>query len=126
MSEPIGNLGTKLSDIISGYSEEVQAKAEQRLDRTADEILDYIRTNCPKGKSSEHLADSFIKTETGDDAGKTIYISSKTKGRLVHLIELGFRHRSGVHVAARPFLRPAMDEFTPEMLEDIRRIIREG
>ena len=55
-----------------------------------------------------------------------IYISSKTKSRLVHLIELGFKHRSGRHVAAKPFLRPAYDKFTPEMLEEIKKIISGG
>ncbi len=126
MSESIDNLGTKLSEIISAYTEDVQKKAESKLDETADKILAYIKSNCPRGDSAEHLADSFIKTEVGEGATKTIYISSKTKGRLVHLVELGFKHTSGKHVAARPFLRPAMEEFTPEMIEEIRRIIKEG
>ena len=69
---------------------------------------------------------SFIKTEVGSGLKKTIYISSKTKGRLVHLIELGFKHRSGKHVSAQPFMRPAYDTFTPEMLEDIKKIIERG
>lgn len=118
MSESIDNLGTKLSDIISGYTKEVQDKAESTLDETADKILSYVKSNCPRAsKSREHLADTFVKTVIGEGAAKTIYISSQTKGRLVHLIELGFKHRSGKHVPARPFLRPAMEEFTPEMLK---------
>lgn len=126
MSESIDNLGNKLSDIISSYTKEVQTKAESTLDETADKILAYVKSNCPRGKSHEHLADTFVKTEIGEGATKTIYISSQTKGRLVHLIELGFKHRSGKHVPARPFLRPAMEEFTPEMIEEIKRIIKEG
>lgn len=126
MSESIDNLGTKLSDIISSYAKEVQEKAESTLDETADKILSYVKSNCPRGKSNEHLADTFVKTEVGSGATKTIYISSQSKGRLVHLIELGFKHRSGKHVPARPFLRPAVEEFTPEMMEDIKRIIKEG
>ena len=126
MSESIDTIGTKLSSIISSYSEEVKKKAETTLDSTADKILDYVKKNCPRGSSAKHLADSFIKTEIGEGANKTIYISSKTKGRLVHLIELGFKHRSGKHVAAQPFLRPALDEFSPEMLEEIKKIIQEG
>ena len=57
---------------------------------------------------------------------KTIYISSGTKGRLVHLVELGFKHISGKHVEARPFMRPAYETFTPQMLEDIKNIIQRG
>ncbi len=126
MSESIDNLGARLSDIISSYTKEVQAKAESTLDEIADKILTYVKSNCPRGKSTEHLADTFVKTEIGEGVTKTIYISSQKKGRLVHLIELGFKHRSGKHVPARPFLRPAMEEFTPEMIEEIKRIIKEG
>ena len=98
-----------------------------KLDETADKILNYIFSNCPRsGLGSNHLADSFIKTEVGSGLKKTIYISSKTKGRLVHLIELGFKHRSGKHVSAQPFMRPAYDTFTPEMLEEIKKIIEGG
>ena len=126
MSESIDKLGDSLSKIISTYSADVKKKAENELDRTADKILDYVKNNCPRGDSEIHLADTFIKTEVGEGASKTIYISSSTKGRLVHLVELGFKHVNGKHVAARPFLRPAMEEFTPTMLEDIKKIIEEG
>lgn len=116
----------KISKIVSEYSEEVQEEIVERLNRTADEILDYIKANAPKGKSRNHLADSFVKTVVGAGVNQVIYISSKTKSRLVHLIELGFKHRSGKHVAAQPFMRPAYSEFTPEMLEDIKKIINGG
>lgn len=124
MKANLDNVATKLSSIINEYSSEVKEKAMNELEETANKIVDYIKSNCPKSDSgSNHLADSFIKTEVGNGLSKTIYISSSTKGRLVHLIELGFKHRSGVMVPARPFLRPAYETFTPKMLEDIRDII---
>ena len=123
----LDSLGMSLSKIVEEYADEVSEEVVKTLEHTADEILSYIASNCPKTDSgSEHLADSFIKTEVGNGVNKTIFISSKTKGRLVHLIELGFKHRSGKHVAARPFMRPAYDTFTPEMLEDIKQIISGG
>lgn len=115
-----------ISEMVADYAEEVQEEIVERLNRTADEILDYIRTNAPRGNSKSHLADSFVKTAVGTGVNQVIYISSKTKSRLVHLIELGFKHRSGKHVAAQPFMRPAYSEFTPEMLEDIKKIINGG
>lgn len=127
MSKSIDNLSHKLSSIINTYCDEVKKEAEILLDKTADEIVDYIKQNCPKSAGGfNHLADSFVKTEIGSGVKKTIYISSKTKGRLVHLIELGFKHRSGKHVAARPFMRPAYDTFTPGMLDEIKKIINGG
>lgn len=127
MSESIDNLGVRIASIVESYTKDVKVEAEEVLDKTADDVLSYVRNNCPRTDSGgNHLADSFIKTEVGSGVNKTIYISSKTKGPLVHLIELGFKHKSGKHVAARPFMRPAYDEFTPQMLEDIRRIINGG
>ena len=127
MSTKVDELGVNLSKIVESYASDVKDDVVATLDKTADAILEYISQHCPRTDTgTEHLADSFAKTEFGSGVNKTIYISSKTKGRLVHLIELGFKHRSGVHVAARPFMRPAYDNFTPEMLEDIREIIANG
>lgn len=127
MSASLDNLGVKITEFINQYANGVKEEALIKLDETADKILNYIFSNCPRsGLGSNHLADSFIKTEVGSGLKKTIYISSKTKGRLVHLIELGFKHRSGKHVSAQPFMRPAYDTFTPEMLEEIKKIIEGG
>lgn len=127
MSATLDNLGVKITELINEYANGVKNDALIKLDETADKILNYIFNNCPRsGLGSNHLADSFIKTEVGSGLKKTIYISSKTKGRLVHLIELGFKHRSGKHVSAQPFMRPAYDTFTPEMLEEIKKIIEGG
>ena len=124
MSVSLDNVAVKISDLIDDYASGVQLEALDRLDETAEKILQYIFSNCPRsGLGSNHLADSFISTEVGSGLNKIIYISSKTKGRLVHLIELGFKLRRCKHVAAQPFMRPANESFTPKLLEDIRNII---
>ena len=80
MSESIDNLGVKISQLVSEYVDDVQNDVLKQLDFTADEILKYIHTNCPRGDvGGNHLADSFIKTEVGSGLNKTIYISSSTK-----------------------------------------------
>ena len=123
----LDTLGVRISDLIKEYSDDIKDGLEDRMDQTAKEILEYIKKNCPRSDSgSNHLADSFILTTVGSGANKTIYISSGTKGRLVHLVELGFKHKSGKHVEARPFMRPAYETFTPQMLEDIKKIIQRG
>ena len=126
MNKTLDNVVTSISSLVSNYADEVAKQVEHELDETANEILDYIQKNCPRGDGGLHLADTFVKTEVGSGVKKVIYISSNKKGRLVHLIELGFKHRSGRHVEARPFMRPAYNEFTPKMLEDIKAIIKGG
>ena len=123
----VDELGVRISDLIKDYTDDVKEGLEDRLDETAKQILDYIKSNCPRSDSgTNHLADSFILTTVGSGVNKTIYISSGTKGRLVHLVELGFKHISGKHVEARPFMRPAYETFTPEMLDEIKKIIEGG
>ena len=119
------NLTPEINKAVKDYSKEVELAIANKLEETADKILEYIKDNVPRTPySKEHLGDSFIKESYGEGANKTIVIYSKTRGSIVHLVELGFRHRSGRYVAARPFLRPAYDEFTPKMLEDIKKIIK--
>ena len=117
----------EIEKAVKTYSKDVELAIANRLEYTADQILEYIKENAPRSDyTKEHLADSFIKESCGEGVNKTIVIYSKTKGYLVHLIELGFRHRSGKMVPARPFMRPAYDQFTPKMLEDIQKIIEGG
>lgn len=122
----MNEIAGKISSIINEYTKKSVDLLEKRIDECADEILSYIKENAPRGDSHNHLADSFIKTAVSEGKNVTIYISSKSKGRIVHLIELGFRHRSGKHIPAHPFLRPAYDTFSPKMLEDLKRIIAYG
>ena len=122
----MNEIGGKISSIITDYTKKSVELLEKRIDECADEILSYIKENAPRGDSNSHLADSFIKTVVGEGKNVMIYISSKSKGRIVHLIELGFRHTSGKHIPAHPFLRPAYDTFSPKMLEDLKRIIIYG
>ena len=120
-------LTPEIEKAVDSYSKEVVTGILKKLDETADQILDYIKDNAPRSPwTKEHLGDSFIKETYGEGVNTTIVIYSKTKGYLVHLVELGFKHRSGKMVSARPFLRPAYDQFSPKMLEDIQKIIRGG
>ena len=120
-------LTPEIKEAVESYSKDVEEAILKRLEKTADQILDYIKSNAPRTSwSHEHLGDSFIKESYGEGINKTIVIYSKTKGSIVHLVELGFKHRSGKLVSARPFMRPAYDEFTPKMLEDIEKIIKGG
>lgn len=117
----------EIEKAVASYTKETELKISDCLENTADKIIEYIKTTAPKSNhGSVHLADSFIKQSYGEGANKTIVIFSNTKGRLVHLIEFGYKHRSGVFVSARPFLRPAYEAYAPDMLEEIRNIIKGG
>jgi hypothetical protein len=109
---------------VIDYTSKVAVQIEAELEATADKIIDYIKANAPRSGGPKALADSFVKKSYGEGANRMIVIYSKTSGGLVHLLEFGFKHRSGKFVAARPFLRPGYETFTPVMLEDIKQIIQ--
>lgn len=122
----LDELGTALSEMVEEYAEEIIGKLEKRLDETAQEIVKYISTHAPRSGGSKAFADSFVAEPQGSGINKTIVIFSNEKGKLTHLLEFGFTHRSGKYVGPRPFMRSAFDLLTPKMLEDIKSIIEKG
>ena len=122
----LDELGSAIENMVEDYVEELIPKLEKRLDETAEEIVKYISNHAPRSDGSKPFADSFVATPQGEGINKTISIYSNTKGKLTHLLEFGFTHKSGKYVGPRPFLRPAFDLLTPKMLEDIRQLIEKG
>lgn len=122
----LDNLSDEIYRLVNEYSQEIKNKLEQELDQTADKIIEYIKQHAPRSGSRYALADSFIKKGEGEGVNKLITIYSKEKGRIVHLLEFGFKHRNGQFVSPRPFMRPSFDKLTPEMLQNIKRIIESG
>lgn len=122
----LNELGTAIEEMVDEYAEDIIKKLEKRLDQTAEEIVKYIAMHAPRSGGSKAFADSFVASPQGDGIHKTISIYSNTKGKLTHLLEFGFTHRSGKYVGPRPFMRPAYDLLTPKMLEDIKSIIEIG
>ena len=122
----LDDLSSNIMSIVSDYKDEIQKELEGLLDKTADEMLKYIQNNAPRSGKKNAVADSFKKLELGKGIDKTVVIYSKSRGRIIHLIEFGYRHRNGKFIPARAFMRPAYDTFTPEMIDKIKKIIERG
>ena len=122
----LDELGLRILELVEEYTDDIIVKMGKVLDETADKALAYIKSNAPRSGRTDGFADSFVAVQQGDGINKTITIYSSKKGRLTHLLEFGFTHRSGKFVSPKPFMRPAFDTFTPEMLSDIIKIIESG
>ncbi len=122
----LDELGFAISNMVEDYAQEVILALEKKLDETAEEIVKYIKTHAPRSGGSKAFADSFVAEAQGSGINKSVSIFSSEKGKLTHLLEFGFTHRSGKYVGPRPFMRPAYDLLTPKMLEDIKSIIEKG
>jgi len=122
----LDELGVAIFNMVEEYAQDIVVKLEKRLDDTAQEIVKYISTHAPRSGGSKPFADSFVAEAQGSGINKSVVIFSSEKGKLTHLLEFGFTHRSGKYVGPRPFMRPAYDLLTPKMLEDIKSIIEKG
>jgi hypothetical protein len=122
----LDTLSEAIEDEIDAYVEDLIPRFEQKLNETAEDILNYMKRNAPRSGYKNAFADSFVATSNGTGMNKSISIYSEGKGGLTHLLEFGYTHRSGKYVGPRPFMRPTYDMFTPKMLEDIKEIISKG
>lgn len=113
----------KISSIIDDYEKGKMEEIEAVMEKTALKMIEDIKANAPRGKSKEPMRDSFTYQKQGEGGNLIVTIYSKSKGRLLHLIEFGFIHRSGVFVSARPFLRPAYEKYIEEMVNKIKTIL---
>ena len=121
----LDNFTDEIASMIDD-SLDVDKKLEEVLVKYAEKIIDDIKANAPVGKSKEHLKDSFISLKEGSGKNLSVTIYSKTKSRIVHLVELGFVHRSGVYVKARPFMRNAYEKYKDALYEEIKEVISSG
>lgn len=122
----LDELGTKIAEMVDEYVEGIMPRLDDALVETANEIIKYIASNAPRSGSANAFADSFIATPKGKGVNKTIVIHSMTEGRIAHLLEFGFVHKSGKFVRPRAFMRPGFDMLTPKMVEQIKEIIEKG
>ena len=121
----LDDMALEISRLIE-KSLDFDREMEEALVDTAKDIISDIKETAPTGKSNEHLKDSFVYLKEGTKESKSVTIYSKTKGRLVHLVEFGFVHRSGRFVSARPFLRPSYEKEAPKMEERIKEAIEDA
>ena len=122
----LDELGIKIAALVDEYTEDIKTAMEEVLDQTAEKVLNYIQNKAPRSGQADGFADSFVALPIGSGITKTIAIYSEKKGRLTHLLEFGFTHRGGKFVGPRPFMRPAFDTFSPEMLAEVKAIIERG
>ena len=121
----LGNFMYEIAGLIE-KSLDFDREMDDILTDTAEDIIDDIRETAPTGNSREHLKDSFTYLKEGSGTNKSVTIHSPTKGRLIHLVEFGFVHRSGRSVSARPFMRPSYEKEAPKMEERIKEAIEDA
>lgn len=120
----IDQLAAEITKAVREYTEDVSEAIEQKVDEVADQVLEEVKQTAPKRTGKYRRG--FVKTNRDEPGRVRRFIWNRRRYMLVHLLEFGHAKRGGGRVAARPHLRPAYDKHVPRLLEEIRRIIRNG
>lgn len=122
----IDQLANEITKTIKAYTEDVSEAVSREVDKIADDVLKEVKTNHPYKDRSGDYTKGFKKTKR-DAPGRTRRIIwNKKHYRRVHLLEFGHAKRGGGRVPAYPHLRPAYDKYTPHLMNNIKKIIRNG
>lgn len=121
---PIERLAAEITKAVSEYTEDVSAAIETEVKNTADQVLAEVKRTAPK--NTGEYARTFVKTDKSLPGKRRYVIWNKKHYRRVHLLEFGHAKVNGGRVPAYPHLRPAHDRYASEMVENIKRIIRNG
>lgn len=121
----IDQLAAAITNAVRDYTEEVSDAIEKKVESVADEVLAAVEELAPK--QTGKYAKGFKKTDVSRlRGGKKYAIWNKKDYRRVHLLEFGHAKRGGGRVRAYPHMRPAFDEKAGSLVDDIKRIVRNG
>lgn len=120
----IDQLANEITKAVTEYTEDVERAIEREVDQTADIVLKETQQDAPK-KTGDY-AKGFKKTNRDSPGVTRRIIWNKKHSGLVHLLEFGHAKVGGGRVAGRPHLRVAYDRNASDLLDRIRKIIRNG
>ena len=110
------NLDKIVSGMITEYSQELEAKADQVTEKVAKDFAEKLKPVTPRSNviaGAEHLADTIVvKAKKERKYGKITtaqYVHYK-KWQIAHLLEFGWTLRNGKRLERQPFIRPLFDQ----------------
>lgn len=118
-------LGTAILSAMQEYTDEVARGVVIEVDEMADVVRDEIADGSPE-KTGDYR--KGWKVKKADSPGRTRRIvHNKTDWQLTHLLEKGHVKRGGVgRVAGHPHIAPVCDRRLPELLDRIKRVVKNG
>lgn len=120
----IDQLAAEITKAVREYTEDVTEAIEQKVDEVADQVLKEVKSTAPKRTGKYRRG--FVKTNRDGPGRVRRFVWNRRRYMLVHLLEFGHAKRGGGRVAGRPHLRPAYDKYVPKLIEEIRKIIKNG
>lgn len=123
---------TGLSEALQAELDNYRADTQEAVDacswRAADRLRRITRATAPVGsrkKFKRSIAVKEIYKDRGKYAGRTYVWHVKSPDhRLTHLLVHGHATKDGDRTKANPFLQNALDEITPQYLEEVEDALK--
>ncbi|WHX35270.1 HK97 gp10 family phage protein [Paenibacillus polymyxa] len=120
----IDQLVSEITRSVQEYTDDVEKGIDQHLDEVAEKVRQEAETSAPKHTGK--YAKGFKVSDQSKGTLKRLVVWNKKHSRRVHLLEFGHAKRGGGRVRAYPHLRPAYEHHAAHLVDDIKRIIRNG
>ena len=121
-------LAEALQTTLDNYNAYVREGVDGASWRAADKLRKLTQATAPKGhrkKFRRSIAVKEIYKNRGKYAGRTyVWYVKPPDHRLTHLLVHGHATRDGDRTKANPFLQNAIDQVTPEYIEEVEDALK--
>jgi len=124
----IDGLADAITNAMLAYTEEVEDAIPRIVDRTAEALVNEIRSTAPRRNNGGAYARGWtarkLGSRTRSKEGYAKVICNPTHYSLAHLLEHGHAKRNGGRVEGKPHLRPACDKLVPAFEKSIEEAVK--
>ena len=115
------DIANEITKALTQYTSEVEQQLDEIKSDVADETVNMLKVNSPKGRRSKY-AKGWRKKKDG--TGYVIH--NATDAGLTHLTEKGHAKRNGGRTKAQPHISIAEQEAIKEFENKVERVIKGG
>lgn len=122
-------LALTINEYLKDYGEDIEDAVVNNAQKEAKAAIKYLKAVSPEDTSRKKKRATPYKdgwTKKTRKLGRYTFsqvVYNKTNYQLTHLLEFGFTHRDGKHVAAQPHIREAEKIYKEKFVDALKKEI---
>ena len=113
------DIAKQITDALTEYTTEVEEDLEKIKEEVADNAVNELKANSPRGRRSKY-AKGWRKKKDGNG----YIIHNATDGGLTHLLERGHAKRNGGRTKAEPHIQSVEESAIKEFEEKVEKAVQ--
>lgn len=122
---PIDKLTSTIMEGLEEYADLASAELKKACKKAGSSIRKEIVANAPV-KTGAYAKSWSIKNVKENSNSISLVVHSRNRYQLAHLLENGHALRNGGRSKAMPHIKPAEEKGAKELLEEIKRKLKNG